>query len=78
MEAAATEVLGAETVVHDGPRVVLGTILIVVLEITEATIVIRSGVIPSVGVLAVVGVVAAASPLTRRHRSCRGRCWRLR
>jgi hypothetical protein len=52
MEAAATTILEAVTMVQDGrPRVVLGVKMIVVLAIGEAVTVIVSGVIPSAGVL---------------------------
>jgi hypothetical protein len=83
MAAAAMTSLEAVTVVQDvRSRVVLGVKMIgeeaTALAIGDAMIVIGSDATLFAGVLEAVGVAAAASPLTRRRRSCRGRRLRLR
>jgi hypothetical protein len=78
MEVAATMLLEMMAAVQDGrPRVVLvvkvtGEV-VTVLVTGELVTVIAIGAIPSAGVLVAVGAAAAASPLTRRRRSCHGR-----
>jgi hypothetical protein len=83
MEAAVIILLETMAAVQDGrPRVVLVVKVtgeVVTVKVTEEVvtgemvIVIGIGVIPSAGVLVAVGAAAAASPLTRRRRSCHGR-----